>query len=307
MVDAPVSKGFRSLNTGAIINGSGDVIRVRHREYIADITGSTGFTTQVFRINPGVASTFPWLSNLAANFEKYRFRSLKFMFESSVATTTSGSVMLAIDLDVLDAPPATKAIMLQMQNVVRSNVWDPSASALPESVPELFVRTGAVPSGADAKTYDAGQLIVGTVGQADTSVIGEAWFEYDVELHTPQATQAAVYSSTVNAPTGSFFDATFAGELKVVAISSTEVRIEAFPTTLYQITVLMDGAGSNASMLAGTADVLFTKNVSSATEAVQILVVRVTATSSASGMILRTFGTGAVRNVLITPVESIPE
>jgi len=249
---APTSKGMKVVNLGARISGSGDVVRIAHREYIADVTTTLAtFETRVFKINPGVATTFPWLSNIAANFEKYRFRKLKFCYYSSVATTTAGSVMLAIDLDTLDAPPASKQQMLQMQRVVRANVWEECCSFIPEAVPELYIRTGAVPVGADAKTYDAGQLIIGTVGTT-AATIGEAWFEYDVELHTPQSTQAAVATATLTTPDGDFTDSVILGSLR--AVPTTAVNVEVFTQAglSYIFVMTSQDALDNLNVLGGT-------------------------------------------------------
>jgi len=50
---------------------------VSHREYIQDITGSIGFTGIADYINPGNASLFPWLSQIAVNFEQWRPRGMR--------------------------------------------------------------------------------------------------------------------------------------------------------------------------------------------------------------------------------------
>lgn len=296
---APVAVGFRTINSGAMVSGTGDVVRVRHREYVGDVLGSTAFSTTVFKINPGLAGSFPWLANMAANFEKYRFRSLRFMFESSVATTQAGSVMLGIDLDTLDAVPATKAQMLQMQNVVRSNVWDCSQSSLPEGVPELFTRTGAVPAGADAKTYDAGQLIIGVVGTADTSVIGEAWFEYDVELHTPQFAQAAVFSLAATTATGAWDASTFLGELRAqpAGAGNEDLTIFGFSGTYYQITLVSD-LGTSATVTG--APTVFNEFITGTSRQVQVIVVNGTSAFT----ILRPTGVTNAE-LFVTPLQAI--
>ena len=61
---------------------------VTHREYIADITrNSNAFAVDTFNINSGLASTFPWLAQIAGRFESYTFERLDFVFESMVPTT----------------------------------------------------------------------------------------------------------------------------------------------------------------------------------------------------------------------------
>jgi len=298
LVSAPVSKGFRSVNSGARISGGGDVVRIVHREYVADVAPTgTGFQTFVYKINPGLSGSFPWLSNLAANFEKYRFRSLRFMFQSSVATTSSGSVMMAIDLDTLDPAPATKAAMLQMQKVVRANVWDQAVSAIPEGVPELFVRTGNVPSGADAKTYDAGQLIIGVVG-ATAGVIGEAWFEYDVELHTPQTNQASPFSLVANTDDGSWDDGSFVGELGFTVTAPNIFVVQGFPGITYQFTLSSDDSADTLAISGGTE--LFAASV---TDGGQRLVTRVRA-GAVSYSVTCNPSVTPVRKILVTPVQS---
>jgi len=34
-------------------------VRIRHREYIADVAGSVTFASTAFAVNPGIAATFP--------------------------------------------------------------------------------------------------------------------------------------------------------------------------------------------------------------------------------------------------------
>jgi len=50
-----------------------------------------------------------------------------------------------------------------------------------------YVRSGAVPAGEDAKTYDLGMFRCCTQGQgADNITMGELWVTYEVELRKPQ-------------------------------------------------------------------------------------------------------------------------
>lgn len=57
---------------------------IRNREYITDIIGpSSGglptlFNNTVFSLNPGIATTFPWLSAIASSYDTYKFHGLVF-------------------------------------------------------------------------------------------------------------------------------------------------------------------------------------------------------------------------------------
>ncbi len=54
-----------------VFEGNKHSIRIRKREYLgivkngAVVSGSTAFKNDVYPINPGLAHTFPWLSNVA--------------------------------------------------------------------------------------------------------------------------------------------------------------------------------------------------------------------------------------------------
>lgn len=48
-----------------------DGFSVRHREFIQDITATQAFGGIALPINPGLPSVFPWLSQIAQNFEEW--------------------------------------------------------------------------------------------------------------------------------------------------------------------------------------------------------------------------------------------
>lgn len=177
--------------SGSPYQGDGRV-RIRHREYIADVAGSVAFAATGYAINPGIATSFPWLSNLAVNFESYLFRSLSFEYETQKSTATSGAVMLAVDFDAADAAPATKTALMTYHNAVRSAVWGEccyrsDGADLRKFGVQRYIRSAALAADLDIKTYDVGNLFVATQGEADTTAIGELYVVYDVELITPQS------------------------------------------------------------------------------------------------------------------------
>lgn len=165
-------------------------IRVRHREYVQDITGSVAFALQQLNINPGLASLFPWLSNLAALFESYQFNSLTFQFRTEGGTAQAGKILLAVDWDVLDNPPATKQAMMQERTKADAQTWVNfdlvcDLRDLLKFGVQRYIRNGAAPSVSDLKTYDVGMFNLATQGVTGAPVVGELWVEYDVELITP--------------------------------------------------------------------------------------------------------------------------
>lgn len=177
---------------------------VRHREYLGDINATTAFTVHPYYINPGVANTFPWLSQIAGSFEQYRLRGSVFEFKSlssdavlsSATSSALGAVIMATDYNVLGGTFPDK---MQMENYQYANSSKPSISFLHPieckrsmtPVTELYVRTGPVPDNADDRLYDLGLFQIATTGmQADSGVAGELWHTYEIELLKPKINPA---------------------------------------------------------------------------------------------------------------------
>lgn len=192
---APVARQ-RIVKTGApkmMTQRNGDCL-ISHREYIQDITANTGspstFQATQFVLNPGQVATFPWLSNVAKNFESYRFRKLKFHYETEAPSSLGGSLVQSVDYDATDAAPLTKQQAMAYRNAVRSAPWEPcchtSAREDMAKQKSYFVRPGAQPANTDIKMYDTGNLFVCTQNVTTASAVcGELYVEYDVELLTP--------------------------------------------------------------------------------------------------------------------------
>jgi len=175
-------------------------IRVRHREYVADLSGSVLFSTTSFPINPGMSQLFPWLSKIASRYESYLFRRLRFEFETQVSSATAGSVMFAVDYDSADSAPTTKQALMAYKGATRSVSWAPfvnssDAQDLQKFGVQRYIRSGALASNLDIKTYDVGNLFVGVQGMAGAGVVGELYVDYEVELMTPELTQTVFQSN----------------------------------------------------------------------------------------------------------------
>lgn len=173
-------------------------VRVTHREYIQDIQSTTGFTTTTLAINPGLSGTFPWLCQLATNFECYRLNGMVFEYKTlsgdalTSTNTALGYVSIATQYNSANPGFLSKQAM---DNYEFANSAKPSCSfthyiecernATPLS--ELYIRTAGVPSGQSQQLYDIGITTIATGGfQAAGFVAGELWVTYDVELLHPK-------------------------------------------------------------------------------------------------------------------------
>lgn len=175
-------------------------------EYIAEVAGSVAFGTTTFSVNPGQVGTFPWLSKIAAQYEKYEFEVLEFYYRPEVSqfatNGTTGKIILSLDYDAADAPPGTKQQCLDTDPHVDGMPYEAGGPGFDPKVHKtdmtlqvdckprvargpLFVRPGGLPGGSDIKSYDLGLLAVSTIANQNTSAIGELRVRYRVRFMVP--------------------------------------------------------------------------------------------------------------------------
>lgn len=181
--------------------------RIRHREFIQDIVGSTVFTNRNYPINPGNAEVFPWLASTAKNYEQYKINGMIFEFVSTSATalnstnTALGTVILSTQYNSL-APSFTNK--QQMENNVFTVSCKPAESVMhpiecepsQTSVPILYTYSGTLPPTGDIRLYNAGNFQLATVGMQADAVIGELHVTYDVTFYKPQLDQGLSLDSS---------------------------------------------------------------------------------------------------------------
>lgn len=174
---------------------------VRHREFICDIVSPnngppTLFNNQTFRIQPGNSQTFPWLSQVAQNYEQYRFHGLVFesktMSGSMSSTPQLGTVVLATQYNSLSPAFANKQ---EMENYEFASSVVPSQSVIHpvECDPKqtqcngIFnVQTEDFATG-DLRLYDLGRFNIATIGlPVSNETVSELWVSYEVCLYKPR-------------------------------------------------------------------------------------------------------------------------
>lgn len=188
-VSVPSASGRVMRNKGAAVNGRGPTT-VCHSEYLGEVSGSVAFNNTAYPINPGLVQSFPWLANIAAQYEQYRFKRLSYRYETQAPSTKAGAVLLVTDFDALDVPFTSKDQAMQYKGATRTVTWTRAVhrSDTREAGPYRlrYVRSTEVPEGGDAKTYDVGLFQLITGGQADASSIGELYVDYEIELVGPK-------------------------------------------------------------------------------------------------------------------------
>jgi len=199
---APAAFSTRRQGIAPKITRMGAGVTVTHRTLLGPVTASGSFSATSYSVNPGLAGTFPWLSDLASKYEEYKFTSLRFEYRSVTATSTPGVCFMSFDYDAADSIPTTKLAQSQTIPNAENNVWMNNDLVVPCDSIYKFVRQGTV-TGTDIKTYDWGNMVLSTI-YGDGTITGELYIEYTVHLRKPSLGQSlsglASYTSTIAAP-----------------------------------------------------------------------------------------------------------
>lgn len=212
--------GRGSYSNNLIAGGNGSVpmvssvrdetgaVTIAHTEYICDIfgPGEIGSNQQVpfdnlsFILNPGLEATFPWLSQIAQNFEEYEFVQLIFHYTSTITDIGNssngqcGTLTMATDYNPSHKPFSDKNEMLGYAHSFSTKTtesMDHGVECDPVKLAgaaQKYVRSFPTP-GEDAKTYDHG-LFQLAISNSPTSLngqaIGELRVTYKVILRKPK-------------------------------------------------------------------------------------------------------------------------
>lgn len=188
----------------------GDLV-VAHSEFITDVIGNawaldnngvmaptSTFDMKTLSLNPALSRTFPFLSQIAQNFEEYEFIQMIFTYKPKVSSNLSstdgqvGSIMMYTDYNSNDEAKRSKQNILQAyghssdmitKSIMHGVECDPTQLA---GDGHHFTRVKP-PTGTnnDYNDFDAGlfQMVVANTPEAlSNQVIGELWVSYNVKL-----------------------------------------------------------------------------------------------------------------------------
>lgn len=237
------SNSLQTNNGAPLFKPSDRSTRIRHREFITDIK-SYGPDFRIFnqqRINPANAALFPWLSQVAPNYQQFKFHGLVFSFESKSGTavgstnTSLGSVIMSTLYNIYDLLPNDKQTMEALEFttscIPSANMIHPIECSPKEQVLEhLYI--APVQGAGDLRFSNMGKFIIAVVGQQAAPVpttpinLGELWVSYDVEFLKPHkpATKTDIHIS-LDGP--SIIPAMWFGAAPFIETSSLEIEIDA--------------------------------------------------------------------------------
>lgn len=161
-------------------------------ESLGDVSGSTGFANTNYNINPGLTTSFPWLSILAQAFEYWSVDKIEYSFKSTSgsaiqsASAALGKVVMSTDYDVFDTNFTTTQQAENYEGFTRTETWKDATHVVMGGgrrvgklpVSEWKIRNGSIPAGADQSLYDLGNFQLITSGQPSAFIIGELFVTY---------------------------------------------------------------------------------------------------------------------------------
>jgi len=195
--------------------GTGGGVTVKHREYIGDITGTTDpFAVLAYKLNPG-NKQFPFISNIANNFEEYQWNGVIFELKSisGVSTgSTNGAMGYMAMAANYNATSPNYSSKLQLENAEYAVSGPPSVNVIlpieckksQTPLQKLYVNNGDIPDGQDARLYDLCNVNIAAGNQQAAYKIAELWISYSVTLYKPKFGYStnSVYMTHVVATTG---------------------------------------------------------------------------------------------------------
>lgn len=196
------SSTFEVPSFGPTTDGSSVVIS--HKEYVQNIYAPSGSTTPFtnfsFQINPGLEEVFPWLSQVAVNYEEYELKQCIFTFRSTVSDFNSGTgqcgqIIMATQYNASSPPFADKQTMMSYVGANSSKTTEHQVHGI-ECLPSLnsgspgkYVRWQPISLDQDLKEYDHAQFnlaITDIPSSFQGQSVGELWVSYTVELRKPK-------------------------------------------------------------------------------------------------------------------------
>lgn len=192
--DAPMTIGMGATDNQEVV--------INHCEYLQDVygPGSAAFTNNSLDLNPGLLENFPFLAQIAANYEEYEFLQLMFHFKSTVdaaqsATGAVGTIIMATNYNADAASFLSKESMMQYHGANNTRIdsgmdhgveCDPTKNA---GTAIRYVRTVPLVDGQQKKEFDLGKFqwaIVNIPTNFQNQQLGELWVSYTVKLGKPK-------------------------------------------------------------------------------------------------------------------------
>jgi hypothetical protein len=171
-----------------------DGVRIRHEEYVAQLTSSS--STAVFNplfgepVNPGNGNLFPWLSTVATRYEKWKIQSLVVEYIHTANATESGNIVLYFDYDCRDTQGDSLQQVLNMYKAKPTAIFEDASLAFDKKTDALknYYVSEATKNSINNISKDShpAWLYISGNNIAQNRPLGLLRIKYDIELSVPQ-------------------------------------------------------------------------------------------------------------------------
>jgi len=192
MTDRPVvTRGYAAQLT------SGTTIRIRNTELwqSTSVQGAAEAPYAVTYSSTISPRYFTWLSTIAANYSKYRFVSIRFIYRPIVGTTTNGQFAMGWFTDPADGnywsgTTQTLKALSQCRKYVQVPLYESAELKIDKtdfSLDWYYKSNTDSTTSADSRLVNCGTLgfYVGSNSTQGAAPVGNIYVEYDCELSDP--------------------------------------------------------------------------------------------------------------------------
>lgn len=174
----------------------------KNHEYVGDVFGSTTFgVTATGQLSPTEETLFKILSQMANNFELYKWVSLTFEYRSTCVDSTNaafanlGTIMMNVNYDPTEPVPSSKTELLNTQNSKSCRVTNNMKFTINVDKQMRYVRQGGFPAvqnlvttgQRDLRDESNGRYSLAAADNVNaTTVLGQLHVYYAVELFKPK-------------------------------------------------------------------------------------------------------------------------
>lgn len=193
-LSVPGGMGF-SVPRGMSMVQRGDIITVRKCEVFSLARAGTAEDFYTPAANALVPSNVPWLTGVAANFSKWRWRRLAIKYTSTVGTTTSGLIGRGFGYDMAELPATAFVQVAAFDQFKAGPIWASWDEPIVMDTGRFsrdwypYIGTGAFTSlsANDQNVYSPGYLAAfsGISSLTAEGDVGIDWIEYEVDLCDP--------------------------------------------------------------------------------------------------------------------------
>jgi hypothetical protein len=185
---------------------------IRKKEFITNINGSTTFAYTNYSVTPQNPQLFPWGSKVLPNFEMYKLRSCKFTFKTTTgdlnpSNAQMGVIIMGLVYDPDDPLLTDQVAMLNYQGFKETKIsndltisWVPRNNPLPIRYVNHNLYSNA--------WNDCAMFYIATNGNPFTTICGQLWVEYEMELFIPRPSNffpGVMYGSTASIGAGTYY------------------------------------------------------------------------------------------------------